>query len=137
MVSPKPGAPAPAVNAQGFTIPHTLLPASALPRASREGLIDVEFLLKPVPADLDVPLHWTSRFFTPMVLCTVTYCIAMALFAGSAREVMAMRFGPVSGSCLFVFSQLLVAWIAGAWYVRAAGIFASNAQPVPSEARNS
>jgi hypothetical protein len=135
MVSPEPGVPSPAVNAPSYTIPHALLPAPALPRATRDGLIDVELMLPAMPADAGATIHWTARFFTPMGLCIFTYCCAMAAFAGYAQEFVTMRIGPVSGSCLFVFSQLLIAWFVAVWYVRASGIF-GNPEPLPCEARN-
>jgi uncharacterized membrane protein (DUF485 family) len=135
MVSPEPGVPSPAVNAHSYTIPSTLLPATALPRAAREGLIDIALLVPHLPPEDGAPIHWTARFFTPMGLCIFIYCCAMAALAGYARGFMAMRIGPVNGSCLFVFSQLLIAWIVAAWYVRAADIFA-DPEPLPCEARN-
>ena len=136
MVSPEPGAPTPAVGAHSYKISPDLLPASIHPASNRHALIDSRLLVPPIPDERDLPVHWTARFFTPLSLGIVAYCIAMVAFADYARAFMRMHIGPINGSCAFAFSQLLIAWIVAALYVRAAGIFASIPQPAPSEARS-
>ena len=49
---------------------------------------------------------------------------------------MEMRAGPVNGAGIFTFSQLLIAWIAAAWYVRATGIFDTFHEPARENARS-
>jgi uncharacterized membrane protein (DUF485 family) len=138
MVSPEPGVPAPASNAHSYTVPAHLLPAAAQLRAMQEGLVDVQFLCAPKPEDLHPPDHHSARFMTPLGLCVILYCIAIAALVGYAQPFMKMRVGPVNGACVFAFSQLLIAWAVAALYVRAAGIFAliePDAAPVREEAR--
>ena len=131
MVSPEPGAPLPAVGAHSYTISPGLLPATGHPVDRRHALIDPQLLVPAIPEDADIPVHWTARIFTPLGLCIFTYCIAMAVFANYARAFMQMRIGPVNGACAFAFSQLLIAWLVAALYVRAAGIFDRKTEPAP------
>jgi uncharacterized membrane protein (DUF485 family) len=109
------------------------MPATPQTRAQRQGLVDVQFLCTPTPGDLQLQGHRASRFITPFGLCIIPCCIAAAALAACAHPFMQMRIGPVNGACLLAFTQLLIAWIVAALYIRAIGIFAPIPAPISEE----
>jgi uncharacterized membrane protein (DUF485 family) len=135
MVSPEPGAPTPDVGGHSYSIPSDLLPASLYPGEKRTGLIDAEFIYDAMRADVEVRPARKGWFLIPAILLLTIYCCAMAVLWAYARTYLDVRIGPVDGACIFVFSQLTVAWIVAAIYVRGTGIFEREPEPVPSETR--
>jgi len=90
----------------------------------------------PGPKESASPPAANPGLLAPASLCVLICGCAAIARADFARPLMEMRAGPVNGAGIFTFSQLLIAWIAAAWYVRATGIFDTFHEPARENARS-